>query len=142
MPPTLAGRIDYQPALPADRDQLDAAHAAGDLTKVTAVYDRPFWRDEGLSGTALTPTAWSSDFDDSPPSGSPGVLFGFVGGDCARALRRDAPAARRSRGARRARRLLRSAGAQPDDYFETRWPRSSGRAAARSASPAPGTLLD
>ncbi len=49
------------------------------------VYDRPFWRDEGLTGQGLSPNGLvSATFDDSPPSGNPGVLFGFVGGDQSR----------------------------------------------------------
>ena len=55
----------------------------------------------------------NATFDDSPPDGSPGVLFGFVGGDEARAFR-DAPDGRAARrGARELRRLLRRRGAQP-----------------------------
>jgi hypothetical protein len=82
VPPTLAGRIDYQPILPFEREQLMQRYNQGTLTKVAAVYNRPFWRDAGLSGTALdTGGPVSATFDDSPPSGSPGVVFGFVGGD-------------------------------------------------------------
>ena len=82
VPPTLAGRIDYEPILPFERDQLMQRYGQGTLTKVAAVYDRPFWRDAGLTGTALdTGGPVSATFDDSPPDGSPGVVFGFVGGD-------------------------------------------------------------
>src|SRR3954452_13746090 len=53
VPPTLAGRIDYEPALPGARDQLTQRLGQGTLTKVTAVYDTPFWREQGLTGTAV-----------------------------------------------------------------------------------------
>ena len=70
----------------------------GTLLKVTAVYDRPFWRDKGLNGTAVSLNGpVNATFDDSPPDGSPGVLFGFVGGDEARRFR----GSRRRTGARR-----------------------------------------
>ena len=49
-PPTLAGRLDDEPALPAARDQLTQRLGQGTLTKVTAVYDTPFWRAKGLRG--------------------------------------------------------------------------------------------
>jgi monoamine oxidase len=39
IPPTLAARIDYHPALPAARDQLTQRLGQGTLTKVTVVYD-------------------------------------------------------------------------------------------------------
>jgi monoamine oxidase len=85
VPPALAARIDYEPILPFERDQLTQRYGQGTLTKVAAVYNRPFWRDAGLTGSALdTGGPVSATFDDSPPSGSPGVVFGFVGGDNAR----------------------------------------------------------
>ena len=46
VPPTLAGRIHYQPELPP-RDQLTQRLPQGTLIKVAAVYDKPFWRDAG-----------------------------------------------------------------------------------------------
>jgi monoamine oxidase len=87
VPPTLAGRIDYRPDLQPERDQLTQRLPQGNLTKVAAVYDRPFWRDAGLTGTAVsTDGLVNATFDDTPPGGSPGVLFGFVGGDQSRAF--------------------------------------------------------
>lgn len=50
MAPPLAGRIAYQPALPVRRDQLTQRTPMGLVLKMIAVYDRPFWRDDGLSG--------------------------------------------------------------------------------------------
>lgn len=77
-PPALAGRIEYDPPLPAARDQLTQRLPHGSVIKVNAVYDAPFWRDEGLSGQAFDPSLpMSSALDNSPPDGSPGVLVGF-----------------------------------------------------------------
>ncbi len=81
LPPTLAGRIDYAPALPALRDQLTQRVPMGTVIKVQAVYDEPFWREEGLAGYAngdVDPVRLT--FDNSPPDGSPGVLIGFIEG--------------------------------------------------------------
>jgi monoamine oxidase len=85
IPPTLAGRIAYEPALPARRDGLCQRMAQGSVVKCMAVYERPFWRDRGLSG-ALTSTRGpvSVGFDNSPPDGSPGVLLAFLEGKAAR----------------------------------------------------------
>jgi monoamine oxidase len=50
------------------------------------VYDEPFWRDQGLSGQAVSEQGpANTTFDNTPPGGSPGILFGFVGGAQARA---------------------------------------------------------
>jgi monoamine oxidase len=51
-----------------------AAHA-----KFAAIYDRPFWREAGLSGTALSQAGPMMEIvDQSPDSAGPGVLVGFV----------------------------------------------------------------
>ena len=85
VPPTLAGRIAYDPPLPAIRDGLSQRMAQGSVVKCMAVYERPFWRDRGLSGAVTSVTGpVSVGFDNSPPDGSPGVLLGFLEGRAAR----------------------------------------------------------
>jgi monoamine oxidase len=122
LPPALAGRIDYQPTMPVARDQLCQRMHQGTLTKVAAVYDRPFWRDAGLTGQGLSPTGLvSATFDDSPPSGSPGVLFGFVGGDQARAYAQLSPADRRSRVLKEFAAMFGPQALSARDYFDTAW---------------------
>jgi monoamine oxidase len=50
-----------------------------------AVYDEPFWRDDGLTGEAVYDEGpVQLTFDNSPPDGKPGVLVGFIGGADAR----------------------------------------------------------
>ncbi|WP_420467020.1 flavin monoamine oxidase family protein [Panacagrimonas sp.] len=85
VPPPLAGRIEYQPPLPPARDQLTQRLGMGWLIKCKAVYDTPFWRADGLNGSAVIPDGPArSVFDLSPPDASCGILLGFVGGDGAR----------------------------------------------------------
>ena len=50
IPPTLAGRIYYDPPLPPLRDQLTQHMPQGTLMKFEAIYDTPFWRAKGLTG--------------------------------------------------------------------------------------------
>jgi len=122
MPPTLAGRIDYEPSLPFDRDQLTQRLPQGTMTKVAAVYDRPFWRDEGLNGTAVSTDGYVNvTFDDSPPGGRPGVVFGFVGGDRARAFNQLSDAERRGKVLGQFVQFFGSSAGNPIDYFETNW---------------------
>jgi monoamine oxidase len=86
MPPALAQRIDYQPGLPAIRDQLTQHMPQGSLIKFEAIYDRPFWRAKGLNGQVVSERGpVKTTFDSSPERGMPGVLLGFVGGHEARA---------------------------------------------------------
>jgi monoamine oxidase len=87
VPPVLTGKIDYQPGLPDERVELIDHYPQGTLTKAAVVYDRPFWREDGLTGQVLYdkgPVA--ATFDDSPEDGSKGVIFGFIGGDQARSF--------------------------------------------------------
>ncbi len=80
-PPTLAGRLSYEPALPAVRDQLTQRVPMGVVIKVHVQYETPFWRADGLSGTALSDgPVVQVVFDNSPPDGSSGVLLAFVEG--------------------------------------------------------------
>lgn len=82
VPPTLAGRITYSPAIPYMRDQLTQRVPMGTVIKVQAVYDEPFWRKDGLAGYANGDVApVRLVYDNSPVDGSPGVLIGFIEGE-------------------------------------------------------------
>jgi monoamine oxidase len=96
VPPLLAGRIGYEPALPHWRDQLTQRMPMGSVIKCQAVYDEPFWRADGLSGQATGDGRGSRVvFDNSPPDGTPGILLAFVEGDEARTLGRASADVRR-----------------------------------------------
>jgi monoamine oxidase len=96
LPPTLAGRLVYDPPLPGFRDQLTQRVPMGTVLKVHAVYDTPFWRADGLSGRCTADTgAVRVAFDNSPPDRSRGILMGFVEGQEGRRLGRLAPEVRR-----------------------------------------------
>ncbi len=87
MSPTLAGRLVYDPPLPALRDQLTQRMPQGAVIKCMAVYDEPFWRRDGFSGQAISDVGpIKVGFDNTPPGGSPGVLLGFLEGTQARKL--------------------------------------------------------
>ncbi|HEY6934255.1 MAG TPA: FAD-dependent oxidoreductase [Marmoricola sp.] len=95
-PPPLVLGIDWQPRLPLQREQLLRRMDMGNLMKCDAVYETPFWRDQGLNGFGLNDSgAVRVSFDNSPPDGSVGVLLAFVGGTTWRRYGLLAPAARR-----------------------------------------------
>ncbi|MBT2642721.1 FAD-dependent oxidoreductase [Bacillus sp. ISL-41] len=82
MPPRIvAERIAFSPPLPdglmaslKDKPTWMAGQA-----KVVAVYDRPFWREDGLSGQV---TSWSGplqEIHDASSDNGYGALFGFFG---------------------------------------------------------------
>jgi monoamine oxidase len=80
VPPALRTSIDHSPALPALQAQLAQRFPMGTVYKCEAIYDRPFWRDAGLSGMATSDTGpVKLTFDNSPPGDNPpGVLLGFI----------------------------------------------------------------
>src|SRR5690606_20925994 len=85
LPPMLAGRLRYEPALPAARDQLTQRVPQGIVIKCLAIYEEPFWRLDGLSGHGITDAGPAHIlFDASPPDGSHGVLLAFIEGKAAR----------------------------------------------------------
>ena len=85
VPPALVGAIRFQPPLPPNRAQFDQRVPMGTVMKCMAIYDRPFWRDQGLNGMATSNTGpVQLTFDNSPPDGKPGVLLGFIEGQAAR----------------------------------------------------------
>jgi monoamine oxidase len=85
VPPLLAQRIEFRPALRAPR--ATAATGRGCAVKVHLGYPAPVWREHGLSGWSVsTHGPLLSTVDDSPPDESAGVLTGFVTGAAASAF--------------------------------------------------------
>jgi monoamine oxidase len=122
LPPVLAGRIQYEPALPSLRDGLTARMPQGRLIKVQAIYERPFWRADGLNGSSIADVGpCNVTFDSSPRSGVPGALLGFVGGDEARAFDRLSEGERRSAALAGLARAFGPRALDPIAYLETDW---------------------
>ncbi|MBD3940246.1 FAD-dependent oxidoreductase [Microbacterium sp. NEAU-LLC] len=77
--PVLYDRISFVPALPRRQHQLHQHLSMGFVIKVHAVYDRPFWREQGLSGTAFSPYELSHEaYDNTNHGDERGTLVGFV----------------------------------------------------------------
>ena len=122
VPPTLAGRIDYQPALPARRDQLTQQLPHGQVIKVMVAYDEPWWRAEGLNGqaaSAIGPVGIT--FDNTVPGHDPGILVGFYEGNHALYWGEKSPTARRQAFIDCLVRYFGPKAASPIDYVERDW---------------------
>ena len=83
MPPrVIADSVTFVPAL--DAAQMQALRniptwMAGQA-KIVAIYDKPHWRDAGLSGDAMSQRGPMVEIHDaSPMTGAPYAVFGFVG---------------------------------------------------------------
>jgi monoamine oxidase len=122
LPPTLAGRLEYGPALPSWRDQLTQRLPAGSVIKLHAVYPDPFWRDDGLNGQAASDQGpVKVTFDNSPPSGTPGILMGFMEANDGRTWARRPAPERRQAAIDCFVRYFGPAAAEPVEYLERDW---------------------
>jgi monoamine oxidase len=122
IPPTLAGRIAYDPPLPPLRDQLTQRMPQGSVGKMAAIHEEPFWRHEGLSGQGLSDVGPARlTFDNSPPEGRPGVLLGFLEGRFARYWARRPAGERREAVLAGQARLFGEQAARPVDFVEQIW---------------------
>lgn len=122
LPPTLAGRLEYEPALPAWRDQLTQRLPAGSVIKLYCVYDEPFWRADGLTGQAASDVGpVKVTFDNSPPSGSPGILMGFIEANDGREWTQRSPDERRAAAIECFVRYFGPRAAHPVEYVERDW---------------------
>jgi len=122
LPPTLAGRLEYDPPLPSWRDQLTQRTPAGSVIKAFGIYPEPFWRADGLNGQAASDVGpVKVTFDTSPPSGTPGVLMGFLEGKQARIWARRSQAERREAVIGCFVRYFGRAAARPEQYVERDW---------------------
>jgi monoamine oxidase len=122
LPPTLAGRLEYTPALPSWRDQLTQRVPAGSVIKVFAVYDEPWWRAEGWNGQAVSDTGPAKiTFDNSPPSGRPGILMTFLEGEDGREWARRPRAERREAVLSRLADYFGDRARAPREYVERDW---------------------
>ena len=82
LPPRLVEHhIQFEPALPSALAQQWRATATwmAPHAKYIAVYDAPFWRDQGLSGEARSAIGPMGEIHDASMPGGSAALFGFLG---------------------------------------------------------------
>jgi monoamine oxidase len=122
VPVPLAGRIEYDPPLPAYRDQLTQRLTFGSAIKCLVLYDEPFWRADGLTGMVISPKGpVRAVMDACPPDGTPGVLAVFITGPAAREVVRLTEGERRELVLRSLVRFLGPRAGRPYDVIEQNW---------------------
>ncbi len=122
LPPLLAGRIDYRPALPAVRDQLTARMPMGSVIKYVAAYERPFWREAGFSGEAFSDTGPTvTTFDDTSHDGAQPALVTFSDGAVSVEWGQRTAQERRQAVLAELTRFFGPQAAEPTDFVEKNW---------------------
>ena len=143
IPPPLAGRLQYSPPLPALRDQLTQRMPMGSVMKVQCVYDTPFWRDDGWSGQVVSDVGPGQvTFDNTPPSGAPGILMAFVEASASRQLNGISTEEMRDKIAENFSKYYGDKARNPIAFYEKRWDNDVWHRGCPVCFTAPGVLLD
>jgi monoamine oxidase len=122
MPPSLTAYIDYEPLLPPGRAALLQRFPQGCAIKCSAVYDKPFWRADGLTGESLTDIEPLRITEDgSPKDSSYGVMVGFITGSTARRWITRPAADRKAAVLAQLGRLFGPQATKPAQYTEADW---------------------
>lgn len=120
--PVLYPWIEFAPPLPRLKQQLHQHLSMGFVIKVHAVYERPFWRDLGLSGTAFSPYEISHEaYDNTNHGDERGTLVGFVSDRNADDLFRVSAEERRERILESLSHYFGPAAKDPVVYYESDW---------------------
>ncbi len=73
VPPTLVSRIQFTPNLPPVHMQARQHTSFGIVIKLHITYPTPFWREDGLSGTAFSRIKWFTRPTTTPTTTTPGA---------------------------------------------------------------------
>jgi len=120
--PTLAGRIMYDPPLPAVRDQLTQRIPQASAMKAYAVYDEPFWRADGLNGQLISDKGPARMSNDSCiADAETGVILAFLEGEQARTFGRWPQEQRREAIIAELTRHFGPKAAKPEFYVDGEW---------------------
>jgi monoamine oxidase len=121
-PPAVAAKIDFDPGLPPAHAHLLRRYVPGPVIKTIISYDEPFWRGDGLTGETVAPaSSVPITIDQSPRSGSPGVITSFSIGPKALELGDLSPEERREAWLNELSKRLGPKARKPSAYLETDW---------------------
>ncbi|MBY3985759.1 FAD-dependent oxidoreductase [Rhodococcus fascians] len=122
VPPNLYSRISYDPPLPRRQHQMHQHQSLGLVIKVHAVYDTPFWREDGLSGTGFGASEIVQEvYDNTNHQDSRGTLVGFVSDAKADAMFELDEQERRARILESIAHYLGPKATEPVVYYESDW---------------------
>lgn len=115
----------------------------GQIIKVLAIYDTPWWREQGLSGTAAADLVTLEFVADStnPAPGSPGVLATFIAGHEVARVGPWSAARRRRAVLKTLAKMLGPAALNVTDYHEGSWPDNPYSGGAFTSFPTLGTWV-
>jgi monoamine oxidase len=141
VPPVLARNIHFSPALPTAKQKLLARYTPGDMIKAQLIYATPWWRAKGLSGQLVVPAGPAGiTYENTPESGAPGVILGFVGGRFAKRFRALDTAGRKQAFVDELAAALGEEARGDSEYFDMDWTAEPFTRGCPTGSTAPGVL--
>ncbi len=120
IPPSLHSTIRFEPMLPVAHEQRAMRSPMGGIVKVLVAYDRPFWREAGLSGDAVSDRSVVTTTMDTT-HGDRAALVAFVVGNAARDWSLRDPKERKASVVAALAHFFGDAAKTPRDYLEQDW---------------------
>ncbi len=122
VPPNLYSRISFDPPLPRRQHQMHQHQSIGLVIKVHAVYETPFWREDGLSGTSFSSAEIVQEvYDNTNHGDTRGTLVAFVADEKADAMFELSAEERKSRILESIARFLGPKAKDAVVYYESDW---------------------
>ena len=122
VPPNLYSRISYDPPLPRRQHQMHQHQSLGLVIKVHAVYETPFWREDGLSGTGFGASEVVQEvYDNTNHEDDRGTLVAFVSDEKADAMFELSAEERKATILASLARYLGPKATEPVVYYESDW---------------------
>jgi monoamine oxidase len=141
VPPSALGAVTFTPPLPARHRALRERMVMGSVIKAFIAYERPFWRQDGLSGDVTStdsPLGVVSDQTEDPDG--PGVLVILIEGDHAVELADLSTEERRHLVVSELIRLFGAQAGSPIDYVDYDWGRDPWAGGGYACYMPPGVL--
>jgi monoamine oxidase len=143
IPPTLAGRIEYEPSVSVGRDQLTQRFSMGAAVKVIVTYEDAFWREAGFSGEVVSSEGpLSVVYDSTSDDDRQPALVGLVVGSQARQWSTQPFADRQTRVTGALARYFGDAANSFTDYQELDWGMEAWSRGGPAAALPPGVLTN
>lgn len=141
--PPLAAGIEFSPALPPARLQLQSRMMMGSVIKALVAYERPFWREQGWSGEVISDRGpFGPVMDATPPGSARGFLVGFFDGGHSRAFSGLPAEARRAAAVASLQRYFGPQAASPIGYIDKDWIADPWSLGGYAGITGPGTLTN
>ena len=139
LPPKLATRMTHEPPLPQWRAETADKVPAGNVIKAFLVYEKPFWRDKGLSGqSSADEGAVRVTFDSTTGEDERGLLMGFFEGADADSLSKRSISLRQRSFVESVTKTFGQVASKPIDYIERDWSTEPFTGGCHGAHFAPG----